>query len=193
MTSIWREWLFSLVIALICVGLWFVDISKIPRPAGGLHCRGLIIAVDNSQVRVNLIVKTENQFLTVRLLNGPHKGHVMSITNMLTGKMELDEFYETGKVILVEYDIVDGKPRHGMARGYYRLQFQLILICLFGLAAVDYCRYDRCESHAVFCIHRHGVMETLLPIVAEKLSAGVNRPGNCCPAHRSHHVLGLEA
>ncbi len=133
MTSIWREWLFSLVIALICVGLWFVDISKIPRPAGGLHCRGLIIAVDNSQVRVNLIVKTENQFLTVRLLNGPHKGHVMSITNMLTGKMELDEFYETGKVILVEYDIVDGKPRHGMARGYYRLQFQLILICLFGL------------------------------------------------------------
>jgi uncharacterized membrane protein len=51
---------------------------------------------------------------------------------MLTGKMELDEFYEVGGVILTEFDVVDGKPAHGLARGYYRLHLQLILICLFG-------------------------------------------------------------
>jgi uncharacterized membrane protein len=87
--------------------------------------------VDNSNVRVNLIVKTESQFLTVRLQSGPHKEHEMSITNMLTGKMELDEFYATGDVVLVEYDVVDGKPAHGMARGHYRLGWQLALIVLF--------------------------------------------------------------
>jgi uncharacterized membrane protein len=132
MSTIRREWLFSLVIALICIGLCFVNLSRIPQTSGGLHCRGLITSVDNSQVRVNLIVKTENQFLTVRLLNGPHKGREISITNMLTGKMELDEFYEAGGVVLVEYDIVEGKPAHGMARGYYRLHFQLVLIGLFA-------------------------------------------------------------
>jgi uncharacterized membrane protein len=52
---------------------------------------------------------------------------------MLTGKLEFDEFYQAGAVVLVEYDAVDGKPRHGMARGHYRLRLQLALIGLFGL------------------------------------------------------------
>ena len=52
---------------------------------------------------------------------------------MLSGKMELDEFYEEGRVVLVEYDVVDGKPAHGAARGYYRLGLQLVLIGLFAV------------------------------------------------------------
>ena len=127
------EWLFVLLIAGISIGLAFVDLAKIPRAPGGLHARGLVTAVDNSNVRVNLIVKSEQQFLTVRLLDGPHKGQEMPITNMLTGKMELDEFYEPGGVILVEYDVTDGKPGHGLARGHYRLNMQLALIALFAL------------------------------------------------------------
>ncbi len=133
MTTLRREWLFSVVIAAICVGLAFVDMAHLPRSQSGLHCRGLITAVDNSNVRVNLIVKTESQFLTVRLLDGPHKGHEMSITNMLTGKMELDEFYEAGEVVLVEYDVAEGKPHYGVARGHYRLRLQLVLITLFSV------------------------------------------------------------
>ena len=127
------EWLFVLLIAGISIGLAFVDLAKIPRAPGGLHARGLVTAVDNSNVRVNLIVKSEQQFLTVRLLDGPHRGQEMPITNMLTGKMELDEFYEPGGVILVEYDVADGKPGHGLARGHYRLNMQLALIALFAL------------------------------------------------------------
>ncbi len=124
MSSLRREWLFSLVIAAVCIGLAFLDLAQVPRASSGLHARGLITAVDNSQVRQNLIVKTEAQVLTVRLLNGPHEGHTVAITNMLTGKMEFDEFYQAGSVVLVEYDVVDGKPRHGMARGHYRLRMQ---------------------------------------------------------------------
>lgn len=92
--------------------------------------------MDNSNVRQNLIIKTEAQVLTVRLLNGPHKNHEFPITNMLSGKMELDEFYEAGEIILVEYDAVDGKPQHGIARGHYRLRMQLVLIGLFGLLLI---------------------------------------------------------
>ena len=128
-----REWLFSVTIAIICLGLGFLDLAHIPKAATGRHARGLIIAVDNSNVRQNLIVKTEEQLLTVRFLNGPHKGREMPIVNMLTGKMEFDEFYEVGAIILVEYNAVDGKPRNGVARGYYRLRMQLLLIGLFSL------------------------------------------------------------
>ncbi len=46
--------------------------------------------------------------------------------------MELDEFYEAGKVILVEYTAPDGKPANAIARGHYRLNLQLFLIAIFG-------------------------------------------------------------
>jgi uncharacterized membrane protein len=36
----------------------------------------------------------------------------------------------------VEYDEIDGRPGHGMARGHYRLRMQLMLICLFALLLV---------------------------------------------------------
>ncbi|MFZ2633780.1 MAG: YibE/F family protein [Desulfosalsimonadaceae bacterium] len=128
-----REWLFSLIIAGVCVGLAFLDLSHIPQSPKGIHARGRITAVDNSQVRQNLIIKTEAQNLTVRLLSGPHKGQEIFVTNMLTGKLEFDEFYKPGGIVLVEYDEVHGKPEHGVARGHYRLQMQLVLIGLFAL------------------------------------------------------------
>jgi len=132
-----REWLFSLIIAGICLVMAFVNLAPMSAAQRGLHARGRITAVDNTHVRQNLIVRTEAQVLTVKLLDGPHKGDEFSITNMLTGKMEFDEFYEAGGVILVEYDIVDGKPRHGLARGHYRLGMQAMLIVLFGLLLVS--------------------------------------------------------
>ena len=133
MSTLPREWLFSIVIAVICITLAFMDLAHIPQSPSGLHARARVIAVDNSNVRQNLIVKTEAQILTVRMLTGPHKGREMTITNMLTGKLEFDEFYEVGATILVEYDAVDGTPAHGMARGHERLRMQLALIGLFAL------------------------------------------------------------
>ncbi len=131
-----REWLFSLIIACLCIVLASVDVARVPAAPTGIHARGLITAVDNSHVRTNLIVKTEAQFLTVQLLDGPHRGQELPVTNMLSGKMEFDEFYEAGKEILVEYDARSGKPGNGMARGHYRLKMQLVLIGLFGLLLV---------------------------------------------------------
>jgi uncharacterized membrane protein len=55
---------------------------------------------------------------------------------VLTGKMEFDEFYEVGDTVLVEYDVVNGKPNHGTARGNYRLCLQVLLIILFALLLV---------------------------------------------------------
>lgn len=40
--------------------------------------------MDNSQVKVNLIVKTNMQFLKVKLLDGPHRDHGVNVVNMLS-------------------------------------------------------------------------------------------------------------
>jgi len=64
-----------MVIGCICIILAVIDVAKIPPAPGGIRCRGLITDVDNSQVKVNLIVKTNMQFLKVKLLDGPHRDH----------------------------------------------------------------------------------------------------------------------
>ncbi|WP_346014661.1 YibE/F family protein [Thiocystis violacea] len=104
--------------------------------ARGLHARGLVTAVDNTRVRTNLIIKTEPQVLSVQLIGGPHAGRSLSITNMLTGKLELDEYYAAGAVVLVEYDLVDEQPANGVARGHYRLHWQFLLIGVFAALLV---------------------------------------------------------
>ncbi len=136
MNTISRELLFSLVIAALCAILFVLDIAGVPQAPGGRRCRAQVTAVDNSQVRTHLIVKTNFQELTVKLLSGPHRGQEMRVINMLTGKMEMDEFYEAGRTILIEYGEADGKPVNGVARGYYRLGLQLMLIGLFTLLLV---------------------------------------------------------
>jgi len=136
MPKISRDLFFSLVIAGICLGLVFVNLGHIPKGVKGIHARGRVIATDDSHVRQNLIVRTEAQFLTLRLLSGAHKGMEFAVTNMLTGKLEFDEFYRVGDVVLVEYDAPDGHPRNGVARGIYRLQMQLVLIGLFALLLI---------------------------------------------------------
>jgi uncharacterized membrane protein len=132
MTNLRRNWLFCTAIAGVCIVLAFVDLARIPPATTGVHSRGQVTAVDNSHVLTHLIVKTQSQFLTVRLLDGPNKGEEVHVTNRLTGKMELDEFYAEGSTILVEYDLKEGKPGNAMARGHYRLHMQLVLIGLFG-------------------------------------------------------------
>lgn len=136
-----REWLFAAMIAAVCLVLLSIDLTPASGTDRGLHARGLVTEVDNSLVRTNLIVKTETQVLSVRLLDGPQAGSEMTISNLLTGKLEFDEFYEPGSELLVEYDLVDGQPDHGVARGHYRLHLQFVLIGIFvvllvGLAGV---------------------------------------------------------
>ncbi|MGE4560021.1 MAG: YibE/F family protein [Desulfobulbus sp.] len=132
MNQLRRELLFSLIIALLCAILLFLDIGHIPPAPGGFRCRALVTEVDNSKVRTNLIVKTNIQVVHVRLLSGPHKGQETDVVNLLTGKLEMDEFYKKGETILIEYMAPQGKPINAVARGAYRLDLQLYLVLLFA-------------------------------------------------------------
>lgn len=136
MSPLRRQWTFTLVIAGVSLLLLFIDLAPTSAQQVGRHARGLVTAVDNSQVRTNLIVKTEPQELTVELRSGPDRGAQLFITNMLSGKLEFDEFYEVGSLVLVEYDLADGTPGNGMVRGHYRLHLQAALIALFILLLV---------------------------------------------------------
>lgn len=136
MSKVKQEWLFAFVVALVCIVLAFVDVAHVPSAPSGLSHRALVTTTDNNLVRINGIVKTGPQVVNVQLLDGPHKGQQLPVVNQLTGKLEMDEFYESGKIILVEYQVRDGKPSDAVTRGYYRLQLQVVLIVLFFVLLV---------------------------------------------------------
>jgi uncharacterized membrane protein len=131
-------WL-TAVLLLGTAGLCLLSIaprSVVPsrgKEAEVFRARARVESVDNSDVRTNLIVKTETQILQLRLISGPHKGAQLDGINYLTGKMELDEWYEQGQTILTEYELKDGLPAHARPRGIYRLHLQFALIGLFAL------------------------------------------------------------
>lgn len=128
--------LLACLLILACVGMGFLSLAP-PRgggEGGAVTRRALarVVTVDNSHVRVNLIIKTEEQFLKARLLTGPHRGSELDAVNYLTGKLEMDEFYRQGQWVLLEYDVRDGAPHDARPRGVFRLHWQLALVLLFG-------------------------------------------------------------
>ncbi|MBN1974642.1 MAG: YibE/F family protein [Sedimentisphaerales bacterium] len=129
--------IFVSLFALVCIGLFFLPSGYEERlPEGSYFARGQVKSVDNSRVFQNVIVKIGEQDLEVELLEGPHKGKTITVSNQLTGKMEIDEVYKPGRDILVEYNIINGVPAAAFARGNYRLHLELFLVLLFVLMLV---------------------------------------------------------
>ncbi len=98
-----------------------------------LYDRAEVTAVDNSDIMVHAIIKAGTQDLTVRMLTGPFKGEQAIVVNNLKGKMELDEIFTKGQVILVEYSVANGKIKAAYSRGHYRISHELWLLGLFAL------------------------------------------------------------
>jgi len=135
-----KNLLVSLVFTLACLLLLYSDLGRNGR---GEHQRGLIhhkarvISIDNSTVRRDVMIRTGEQALEVELVAGPHAGTKLRAVNMLIGQMAIDEFYQEGDLLLLQYDLDEnGRPQHGVARGHYRVSASLWVFGLFVILLV---------------------------------------------------------
>lgn len=124
-----------LIFGMVCVGLALFqpNVAEDDSASDVLRHRARVVAVDNSEVVVINVVRKGSQKLDAILLGGPHKGQSLRVINNLIGKRELDEFYQKGEQLLVQYPERDGKPGIGIARGHYRIHAILGLFGLFGI------------------------------------------------------------
>lgn len=118
--------------ALCCLVLCFTPTGfEGSRSEGSFLSKARVLSVDNRDLRQNLIVRTGTQDVQVVLLDGPHEGERVRVVNPLAGKLELDEIYQAGDTLLVEYKLLDDQIRMAYTRGFYRLTHELLLIVLF--------------------------------------------------------------
>lgn len=89
--------------------------------------RAKVISVDNSDVHQHLIIRTGNQELSVKILGGHNKGQKTKATNRLQGKVEFDEFYTKGDIILLEFTAQNDIIHSAFARGRYRIRIEVTL------------------------------------------------------------------
>lgn len=121
-----------LVFALLCLLLWLLPTGfQGSQSQESRLVKAEVLSVDNADLRQNLIVRTGTQSLKVRLCEGPHQGQVATVNNPLAGKLEFDEIYQPGDVLLVEYRLHQGDVHLAFTRGHYRLDHQRTLILLF--------------------------------------------------------------
>jgi len=121
-----------LIFAVLCVLLWHLPTGfEDARRPGSQLVKARVTAVDNADLRQHLIVRTGTQDLDVMLLEGPNAGETARVDNMLSGKLELDEIYQVGDELLVEFRPREGKTHLAFARGHYRLDHELALVVLF--------------------------------------------------------------
>ncbi len=128
-----KDALLVLVFALLCMGLTQLKTGFGEKEAETLRDPARILSVDNREMRIIGITKTGTQTLRTKFLRGPCKGEEISVENYLMGKLELDEIYQAGEKLLVQYSEKNGRPDGGVARGHYRIHVELILFGLFAL------------------------------------------------------------
>lgn len=131
------DFLFVFILVISCIILFQLQTGFEERqPPNSRVDKGKVMTVDNGDMTQNLMVKTGSQTLTVKLLGGSFKGMTLKAVNLLYGKMELDEIYEPGQNILVEYSLKNGKIKGVQPRGSYRLGLELLLVIMFAILLV---------------------------------------------------------
>jgi uncharacterized membrane protein len=161
-----RDLLLTLLLTLLCTGLFLMpsDFEKVHENRNSEIARARVTAVNNSDVRQNLIVKSGLQELTVTILNGPFKGEAATVMNPLHGKMELDEVYAVGNTLLVEFSTKNGQINRVYARGKYRIHFEILLLCLFAVLLILVAGWTGIKALLSFCFAGLMIWKVMIPL-----------------------------
>ena len=160
------DFILTMLFTLLCVGL-----LMIPTGFEGVNgnnrseqARARVTHVDNTDIRQNLIVKSGTQEMTVDILNGPFKGKTAKVLNHLQGKMELDEVYEEGNALLVEFSTKDGEINRAYARGKYRIHLEVFLLGLFGVLLIIVGGWTGLKALLSFCFAGLMIWKIMIPL-----------------------------
>lgn len=123
-----------------------------------------VIEVDNSNVRINGIVKSGDQKVTVEVSKGVYKEEKIESNNMLVGKMELDKLFEVGDSVLVAIQSNEsGDIIYANVVDHYRLNIEFFLVVMFILVLIAISGWVGVKSILSFIFTILTIWKILLP------------------------------
>ena len=131
-----------------------------------VRSKGRIINTDNSEVHQRGIIRTGDQGVTVKILNGPFKGSVVKGNNPLLGQMDLDKIFEVGDTALVVLSLTEeGEISFVNPQQHYRLGLEIFLLCMFALALIAFGGWTGAKALFSFIFSALMIWKILVPFM----------------------------
>lgn len=129
-----RNWIFCIVMGLLCIVLFFFPTSFPERvPGNATREKVRILSVDNSQLAPLGIVYSGTQEAEIEVLTGPCKGNTMVAVNHLNASLDRDKLFAPGDTALCVVHTENGKATYATLIDHYRMDVQGFLFLLFFL------------------------------------------------------------
>lgn len=157
--------IFTIIIAVLTLIVFFIPTGFEDRQKPNtIRARAEITAVDNTELEQYGIIKTGNQGLTLKILNGKFKGLETESNNMLIGKLELDKMFNVGDVALTTIDMTkDGDFVYANPVDHYRIRTELLLLVLFAGLLLLYAGWTGAKALLSFVFTGAAIWKILLP------------------------------
>jgi uncharacterized membrane protein len=131
---------------------------------GSVRAKALVLGTNNDLVIETGIIKTGEQTLKVRILNGQYRGKELKAVNHLVGRMEFDKFFVPGdKVLAVILPGANGSVVNVNVIDHYRIGTEAILLLLFALFLFLFAKWTGIKAILSFCFTGIVIWKLLLP------------------------------
>lgn len=94
-------------------------------------CRAKVISVDNSAIFDTGLLRTGDQALKIKVLNGKFKGNITAANNTLIGSLERDKIFRDDDLALVRLNSENGVITNVSVIDHYRIHYEIILALSF--------------------------------------------------------------
>ena len=161
-----KDRVLTLILALVTTALFFIP-GHFGRTIEGRtdRVRAEVLTVDNSTIEQFSIVKTGDQGLTLKILNGRFKENIIEGTNLLLGKMDLDKIFVPGDLALVTLNLNDAGDSilSNQVVDHYRLRTELFLFALFTGLLILYAGWTGIKAAISFVFTAAIIWKIMIP------------------------------
>lgn len=159
---------FAIFVVFVSIFLWFLPtgFEKPELKKNTLREKGVVISVDDSDLKRVGLILTGQQDMELEILSGRFKGHRIKASNVLMGQMSVDKLFREGDKVLavLKIDGKNGKIVNARAAEQYRIDVELALFVLFGLFLVGYARWTGFRALLSFVFTALIIWKVLIPL-----------------------------
>ena len=164
------ELIMSLVMIAFSLLLVYASASD-KKQSLGTKEKARVISTDNSEVVRNNFLCYGSQVLKIEVLTGKYRGKQFTAANELRMQLDLDKLFEPGDIVLASI-MHDADPERDTvnAQDYYRIDWTIVLFCLFALLLLIFGSWTGFNALLSFVFSCLVVWKAVIPLCL----AGVN-------------------
>lgn len=157
--------IFTFVCIFFCILLYYIPTGfEGAQNENTKSVKAVLTEVDNSAIHSIGLIKTGEQFLTIKVANGQYKGKEYQAINHFSGKLEIDKFYKKGDKVFAVLETQGAEVTSAQVVDKYRISYELILVSIFSIVLIIYGGFTGLKSIISFFFSILLIWKIMLPM-----------------------------